>query len=128
MRELTDQLAAHELVVGKFYNRYGGVGICPAAIARFEYLQENYPAYSGMDEVLLEIAEAYEKCNRSGEAAESLADLRRRFPESEYLDEAEELEAEAAKMRLKRAEGLAAEAESDAFDTIVSTLSPSSGA
>lgn len=111
MRELTDQLAAHEMVVGKFYNRYGGVGICPAAIARFEYLQENYPAYAGMDEVLLELAEAYEKCNRPGDAAESLADLRRRFPESEYLDEAVKLEAEAAKIRLKIAEGLAADAE-----------------
>lgn len=110
MRELTDQLAAHELVVGKFYNRYGGVGICPAAIARLEYLQENYPAYAGMDEVLLELADAYEKCARPADAAESLADLRRRFPESEYLDDAEKLEASAAKTRLKRAEALAAQA------------------
>ena len=110
MRELTDQLAAHELVVGKFYNRYGGVGICPAAIARLEYLQENFPSYAGMDEVLLELADAYEKCNRPADATESLADLRRRFPESEYLAEAQKLEAEAAKNRLKRAEIMAAQA------------------
>ena len=111
LRELTDQLAAHELVVGKFYNRYGGTGICPAAISRLEYLQENYPTYAGMDEVLIELAMAYEKCNRAADATESLADLRRRFPESEYLADAEKLEAEHAAGRLKRAEQMAAEAE-----------------
>lgn len=103
MRSLTDQLAAHELVVGKFYNRYGGVGICPAAIARLEYLQENYPQYANMDEVLIEIATAYDRCNLPAKSAEALQDLRRRFPESKYLGEATKLEKATAKNRLKQA-------------------------
>lgn len=110
MRELTDQLAAHELVVGKFYNRYGGVGICPAAIARFEHLQEHYPQYAAMDEVLYELAVAYEKCLRGGEAAETLTDLRRRFPESQYLDKAADLEKKAAETRLAQLEKAAEKA------------------
>ena len=102
LRELSDQLAAHELIVGKFYNRYGGIGICPAAIARLEYLQENYPKYMGMDEVLVEIALAYQRCNQPDRAAESLQDLRRRFPESPFLEDAEKMEVDFIKLLLKR--------------------------
>ena len=114
MRELTDQLAGHELVVGKFYNRYGGVGICPAAIARFEYLQENYPQFAGMDEVLVELALAYERCLRPGDAAEAIEDLRRRFPESEYLAEAAKIEEKAAAARLSQIEKAAEQAIAEA--------------
>lgn len=114
MRELTDQLAGHELVVGKFYNRYGGVGICPAAIARFEYLQENYPQFAAMDEVLVELALAYERCLRPGDAAETIEDLRRRFPESEYLAEAAKIEEKAAQTRLSQIEKAAERAIAEA--------------
>ncbi len=114
MRELTDQLAGHELVVGKFYNRYGGVGICPAAIARFEYLQENYPQFAGMDEVLVELATAYDRCLRPGDAAEAIEDLRRRFPESEYLAEAAKIEKKAAETRLAQMEKAAERAIAEA--------------
>ncbi|MDA8016166.1 MAG: outer membrane protein assembly factor BamD [Thermoanaerobaculia bacterium] len=92
MREMNDQLAAHELVVGSFYNRYGGTGICKAAIARLEYLQNNYPQFAEMDQALYNLVVAYSRCGDFEKAEESLADLRRRYPDSEFLGEAKSWE------------------------------------
>lgn len=92
MREMNDQLAAHELVVGSFYIRYGGKGICQASIGRLEYLQESYPQFAQMDEALYHLVVAYSRCGKFDEAEESLADLRRRYPDSEFLDEARDFE------------------------------------
>lgn len=119
IRELTDRLAAHELIVGAFYNRYAGRGICIAAINRLEYLQEQYPEFSGMDEVLYNLAVAYERCERSSDADEAVAALERQYPESEWLEELPEWREEAAELRAERAAKLveaavdAAEAEKD---------------
>ena len=104
MRELTDQLAAHELVVGSFYNRYAGVGICDAAINRLEPLQDDYPQFSRMDEALIELARAYRSCKRPDEAVAALRDLRRRYPDSEFLDDADEELRTLAEEGLERAE------------------------
>ena len=92
MREMNDQLAAHELVVGSFYNRYGGSGICKAAIGRLEYLQESYPQFAEMDEALYHLMVAYSRCGDFDGAEESLADLRRRYPDSEFLGDARDFE------------------------------------
>lgn len=92
MREMNDQLAEHELVVGSFYNRYGGSGICAAAIGRLEYLQESYPQFTKMDEALYNLVIAYSRCGNFDEAEESLADLRRRYPDSEFLEDARDWE------------------------------------
>ena len=92
MREMNDQLAAHELVVGSFYNRYGGKGICKAAIGRLEYLQESYPQFAQMDEALYNLVVAYSRCGEFDQAEESLADLRRRYPDSELLNDARKFE------------------------------------
>ncbi|MEM1206011.1 MAG: outer membrane protein assembly factor BamD [Acidobacteriota bacterium] len=112
--ELTDQLAAHEMVIGRFYNRYAGRGICTASINRFEYLQENFPEYSGMDEVLYQLSIAYHRCLRSADALESLADLRRRYPDSEWLDEAAEMEQEVAEAAVKQKQAREAAAQAKA--------------
>jgi outer membrane protein assembly factor BamD len=88
MREMNDQLAEHELVVGTFYNRYGGTGICTAAIHRLEYLRDTYPQFGSMDEALYNLLVAYSRCGKFEKAEESVADLRRRYPDSEFLGEA----------------------------------------
>jgi len=88
MREMNDQLAEHELVVGTFYNRYGGTGICTAAIHRLEYLRDTYPQFGKMDEALYNLLVAYSRCGKFDKAEESLADLRRRYPDSEFLGDA----------------------------------------
>lgn len=92
MREMNDQLAAHELVVGSFYNRYGGTGICKAAIERLEYLGESYPQFAQMDEALFNLVIAYSRCGEFDQAEETLADLRRRYPDSEFLGDAQDWE------------------------------------
>ena len=92
MREMNDQLAAHELVVGSFYNRYGGTGICQAAIGRLDYLQESYPQFAEMDAALYNLVVAYSRCGQFDNAEETLADLRRRYPDSEFLDDAKDWE------------------------------------
>ncbi|MEM1181300.1 MAG: outer membrane protein assembly factor BamD [Acidobacteriota bacterium] len=97
IRELTDQLAAHELVVAVFYNRYGGRGICDAAIARLEGLQAEFPQFNRMDEALHQMVIAYGKCGKLEEATTALADLKRRFPDSEMISDAEGAWEEAAK-------------------------------
>ena len=96
IRELTDQLAAHELVVAVFYNRYGGHGICDAAIARLEGLKVEFPQFNRMDEALHQMVIAYGKCGQLEKATSTLADLKRRFPDSELIADAEEAWQEAA--------------------------------
>lgn len=117
MRELTDQLAAHELVVGSFYNRYAGVGICDAAINRLEPLQEDYPQFSRMDEALIELARAYRSCKRPDDAVATLRDLRRRYPDSEFLGAADEELQALSKEGLKRAEKESEEGETSEPET-----------
>ena len=80
--EVLHSMAAHEYVVGNYYLR---VLNCQASINRFEYLMENYPSYTEMDRVYVELGLAQELCGKSEEAAETFADLQQRFPESLLL-------------------------------------------
>lgn len=80
--EVRDKLAEHELMVGRFYLRYG---LCGAAINRIEYLQAEYPNFSRMDEALYTIGLAYQKCNRDEEAAAVFTELRLKYPQSEFI-------------------------------------------
>lgn len=92
MRDMLDRLAEHELVIGVFYNRYAGRGICRAAIGRLEYLREEYPEFRRMDEALYHLLVAYTRCEQPTKAEEALATLRRRYPDSEFLEDAAEWE------------------------------------
>lgn len=85
VRDLTDRLAAHELVVGNFYSSYGSYGICEATQRRFETIQKEYPEFRQMDEVLYGLGVAYSRCLKDEKAALAFEDLRRRFPDSPYL-------------------------------------------
>lgn len=85
IRELTDRLAAHEVTVAEFYNRYGRYGICDAAISRLEGVQTDYPDYRAMDVVLYNLGIAYSRCLKGIEATKAFEELRRRYPESPYI-------------------------------------------
>lgn len=85
VRDLTDRLAMHELVVGEFYNNYGRYGICEATSRRLETIQREYPEFRQMDAVLFHLGVAYSRCRKPEEAKLAFADLGRRFPDSEYL-------------------------------------------
>jgi len=96
IEEVRDKLAKHELVVGRFYLRYG---LCIATIHRLEYLQQEYPTFSRMDEVLYQIGLAYERCERAEEAEAAFAELRQKYPASEYVALLAEKEAKDARKK-----------------------------
>lgn len=89
VQELLNRLAAHELVIARFYMTYGGGGLCIAAIKRLEPLETEYPEFELMDEVFFQLARAYHKCKRIEEAEASYEKLRESYPSSSYLAELE---------------------------------------
>ena len=101
IRELTDRLATHELVIGEFYNRYGRYGICEATTRRLEGLQTDFPEFRQMDAVLFNLGVAYSRCLKDEKATLAFEDLRRRFPESPYLGEIAGFQKEWAKQSVK---------------------------
>ncbi len=82
MRLVRENLAEHEYIVGDFYLRYRRPR---AAADRFEYLLENYPAYSEKEKVLFKLGVAHARGREPEEAREAFERLAREFPESEYL-------------------------------------------
>lgn len=86
IREVTDLLAEHELVIGEFYLKYGRGVLCAAAIQRFEFLREQFPDFSRMDTNLHHLAVAYRRCERDDEAEGAITELRERYPGSPYLE------------------------------------------
>lgn len=89
IHELTDRLAEHELVVAEFYNNYGKLGICDAAISRLEGLKTGYPEFKRMDAALYHLGVAYSRCFKGVEGAAAFEDLKRRYPESEFIARSE---------------------------------------
>lgn len=90
MRVVRENLAEHEYIVGDFYLRYR---LPSAAEKRFEYLLENYPAYSEKEKVLFKLGVAQARSRQPEEARETFDRLAREYPESEFLAELPELPA-----------------------------------
>lgn len=88
MRLVRENLAEHEYIVGDFYLRYK---LPQAAVERFEYLLENYPAYSEKEKVLYKLGVAQARGRQPEEARETFERLAREYPESEYLARLPEL-------------------------------------
>jgi len=59
LREVQETLAYREATVGKFYAAKSPPNL-PAAIARYQTVVDTYPLYSGMDDVLVGLGDAYE--------------------------------------------------------------------
>ncbi len=78
---VTDRLAEHEYIVGRFYQRYGVAG---AAATRIEGLIRDYPKYSGMDAALYYLALAYRDLQRADDEKATFARLREEYPASRY--------------------------------------------
>lgn len=64
-------------------------GLLKAAVARFEYLLEQFPEYREVDKVLFYLARAYEKGEQAELASETRDRLRTEYPESEYTADLE---------------------------------------
>lgn len=117
--ELRDRLAMHELVVARFYDRYRGGRSCNAKINRLETVEEEYPEFSAMDEVLFRLYVSYSECRRPEEATTARQRLVAEFPESELVSElpkAEERIAKELREQLELIEKLPARAESEAAE------------
>ncbi len=92
IRVVRDNLAEHELVVGRFYLRYG---IPVAAVQRMEYLLATYPEYGEKDKAFFYLGQAYQEARRGEEANTTFERLERQFPDSPYIKEIPKVRANA---------------------------------
>lgn len=91
--ECRQSLARAEFLAGYFYQKTRQA--CRSAMIRYQYLLDEYPDYSGLDEVLFRMSQCLVAMARPLEALPQLARLRETFPSSAFLKEAAEVEAEA---------------------------------
>lgn len=80
VRVVRDRMAEHEMTVGRFYLSY----LPTSALPRFETVLEEYPDYTQRDELYFYLVEAYLHARKPQEGLDTLARLRREFPDSEY--------------------------------------------
>ncbi len=79
---LRQNLAAHEMLVGRFYMRYGNLN---GATSRLEGLLEDYPDFEETDRVLYYLGMTYRKSERYDEADETFGRLSSEYPDSRYV-------------------------------------------
>lgn len=84
MRLLRDNLAEHEVIVGRFYIRYG---IGTASVKRLENVLTTYPEYSQKDKALFYLGRAYTLAKRPEDARSTFERLRTQHPDSPYVKE-----------------------------------------
>ncbi len=87
-------LARAEFLAGYFYQRTRQA--CRSSLIRYQYLLDEYPDYSGLDEVLFRLAECLQSTGRGGEALPHLARLLEEYPNSSWAGPARQLMASAA--------------------------------
>ena len=89
LRNTQEVLADKEFRTGDFYHHKGSF---PAAASRFAYLTQQYPLYSGSDQALWEMADAYRKMGDRFESQEgdALTKIVRDYPLSTHVDDAKE--------------------------------------
>lgn len=81
-------LAEHEFVVGRFYQKYG---IPIAATQRFTFLLDQYPDYNQKDKVIYHLGVSYNDSGKPEEARKAFDRLRAEFPQSPFLQEIPEI-------------------------------------
>ena len=84
IQRVRDQLAAHEMLVGRFYMRYGNFN---GAISRFEYLLETYPEFEETDRVLFYLGMTHRKAEQEAESRRVFERLRQEYPDSSFVEE-----------------------------------------
>ncbi len=96
-------LAAHELVIGDFYAKFYGQGICQATINRLEDVPERYPNFDQLDAVYFNLGVAYRRCRQQDDADRAFEALRRDFPDSPLINKIEKFEKQFTKQVVKAA-------------------------
>jgi outer membrane protein assembly factor BamD len=89
LRDTQEVLADKEFRTGDFYHQRGSF---PAAANRMAYLSQQYPLYSGADQALWELADAYKHMGDrfENQEADALTKLVREYPLSSHLDGAKD--------------------------------------
>jgi outer membrane protein assembly factor BamD len=82
-------LARADYLVGLFYQRTRQS--CRSAVLRFQAVLQEYPEYTGTDEVLLHLGQCLIITGRKPEAAPHLQRLIDSYPKSQFVPEAREL-------------------------------------
>lgn len=89
LRNVQEVLADKEYRAGDFYHRKGSF---PAAANRFSFVTSQYPLYSGSDQALWQMADAYRRMGDRFEPQESdaLTKIVHDYPLSEHVEPAKE--------------------------------------
>lgn len=82
MNAVLENLAEHEFLIGRFYQRYGAP---VAAAERFEFLLATYPRYKERDKIIFHLGMAYEESNKPEEARKAFERLRAEYPQSPFI-------------------------------------------
>jgi outer membrane protein assembly factor BamD len=90
LRNTQEILADKEFRTGTFYHNRGSF---PAAAGRLSFVSQQYPLYSGSDEALWELADAYKHMGDrfENQQADALTKLVREYPLSEHVDGAKDM-------------------------------------
>jgi outer membrane protein assembly factor BamD len=90
LRNIQEVIADKEFRTGDFYHHRGSF---PAAANRLSYVTQQYPLYSGSDEALWELADAYGHMGErfKNQEADALTKLVREYPLSDRIDGAKKL-------------------------------------
>jgi outer membrane protein assembly factor BamD len=90
LRNTQEVLADKEFRTGDFYHHRGSF---PAAANRLSYLSQQYPLYSGADEALWELADAYKHMGDrfENQQADALSKLVHEYPLSSHIEGSKEL-------------------------------------
>jgi outer membrane protein assembly factor BamD len=86
MAALSENLADHEMIIGRFNFRRR---LYAASVARLTGLLEEYPEYSKTDEALYYLVIAAHYANKPDEGNEALERLQTEYPDSPYLKDVE---------------------------------------
>jgi outer membrane protein assembly factor BamD len=87
VRDVQEILAQKEMGTGIFYYNKGAL---PAAQGRFTYVTQQYPLYSGSDQALWQLADAYRKMGDrfENQEADALSSIVKNYPASLHLNDA----------------------------------------
>lgn len=91
IQECRQSLARSHYLVGYFYQRTRQAW--RSAIGRYETIIKEYPDYDRLDEVLFRLGECLGNAGRYAEARPYLGRLRAEYPNSEFVADAQKLEA-----------------------------------
>jgi len=92
LREVQENLAMHDYMIGKLYEeKYKGhKGGLKGAQGRYKGIVDKYPCFSYMDDTLFHLAWTYQVEEEPDEAAKYYQQILQNYPDSSYADKARE--------------------------------------